>query len=148
MSFKANEECVEIFMNTFYALLLSEADRCSYHRAAKDARLALLRSRGRRSRLTRKVQLSDYIVPVLYLNRRLVAEQVELQSPGKMIDFANTVARDTYSSWPELPTLLGRDIDMFRAEAQLLAQPNQKLLLLHGEGGCGKTTLLKYASQW
>jgi hypothetical protein len=206
MSYKATEEAVEIFMSTFYTNLLQDAEHQSFHRAANSARLALLHTRNRRARHMQKVQLSDYIVPVLYLNQRLASLPLppqpslatRLSDVFKMALFAlgNIVAiclehsiglnplssnRTSWASFPllhffigflsyfarsrflqnlilgkqdstptppVLPALLGRDLDILQLEIQFLSQYDQKTMLLHGQGGCGKTVLIKHACQW
>jgi hypothetical protein len=152
MAYRVVDEAVEIFMSAFYHCLL--IDGLSVHHAARISRLALMKSRSRRARYMCKVQLSDYIVPVVYISNPDDRKGSSAQSltattfsePG--LTSMKYVSSLTQPSDAMLPTRLGsfgRDSDILSLKL-LLASSG--LVLLHGPGGCGKSELLSYVCHW
>ncbi len=107
------------------------------------------------------IQLSDYLVPVLYQTSLPHIEQYLEATTG--LGFGRFVASDLAGVLKSIlpPTLipksgfdaerhyqselLGRDIDVLQLENLLSIQ---KMIMMHGQGGCGKTALLKYCCKW
>jgi hypothetical protein len=156
MAYKVVEEAVEIYMNAFYQSLL--INKAFPEEASRIARLALINNRQRRAILMYHVNLSDYIVPVFYTSLNISsplinAEDVKYGTVSSYLDQALNSIK-TLSPFERPITapldsgdqsLIGRDIDILSLEF-LLSTSRQ--VLLHGQGGCGKTELLRYVCQW
>ncbi|KAE9378275.1 hypothetical protein N431DRAFT_452391 [Stipitochalara longipes BDJ] len=157
MAYKIVEEAVEIFMNAFYQSLLIK--KASAEEASRIARLALINNRQRRAMLMYNVNLSDYIVPVFYTSVNISSPLIKTED----IKYGNTISSyldQALNSIKHLSpferpiiapldssdqALIGRDIDILSLEF-LLSTSRQ--ILLHGQGGCGKTEFLRYVCQW
>jgi phage terminase large subunit-like protein len=159
MAYRVVEEAVEIFMAAFYQSLLARG--ASVHDATHVARAALLRNQSRRARYMHNVQLADYIVPVHY------ASSSHLDPPG-INDVVGTgeagvssYVQRIFASLKQItpsgpaaggplrkdmpPGFLGRDYNILSLEMLLSVS---RLVLVHGQGGVGKTELLRSAFQW
>ena len=157
MAYKVVEEAVEIFMNVFYQSLLLKG--ASVQDAAQLSRLALRKNRSRRAPYMYNVQLSDYIVPVLYASLPtpdLFKVSINLEPRGTI--FSNLehvlnsikpfspIKRETKNTMmPMRRDLTGRDSDVLSLELLLSIT---RVVLLHGQGGCGKSELLRYVCRW
>ncbi|KAG7284761.1 hypothetical protein NEMBOFW57_009372 [Staphylotrichum longicolle] len=153
MAYKVVEESVEIFMGSFYRSLLAHG--MTVTDAARTARSELLRNQSRRAHYMLTVQLADYIVPVVYVSS--IATDANTVSPEK-VPFAS-VRRTLESIKQAVPShrlsakakthrprlLSGRDCDIVKLETLL---PVARLVFLHGQGGIGKTELLRYLCRW
>ncbi|KAF5697688.1 CHAT domain-containing protein [Fusarium globosum] len=134
MGYKVTEEAVEIFMSAFYHSLLIEG--ASIEHATRTARSALLRNRSRRAWYMQRVQLADFFVPVLYVSK------LSYEAPETEHTITASSSRQETDS---LQGLLGRDYNILSLETHLSVSP---LVLLYGQGGVGKTELLRYACSW
>ncbi|OAQ59803.1 CHAT domain-containing protein [Pochonia chlamydosporia 170] len=156
MACKVTEEAVDIFMGAFYQLLL--ADGSSIEDATRAGRRSLLRSWSRRASYMYQVQLADYIVPVLYISK--AAPEVA-KSNGSFFSMAKSMLSSVMQYAPAATTaringsaehrtkqqegLPGRDFNILSLEVLLSVSP---VVLLHGQGGVGKTKFLQYACRW
>ncbi|KAJ9649254.1 hypothetical protein H2199_000028 [Coniosporium tulheliwenetii] len=156
-AYKVVDEAVEIFMDVFYQSLLIKG--VSVQDAARMSRLALMKSRSRRARYMQYVQLSDYIVPVPYTScpkRDPAGTLIDLKPRGTVFSYLEKVltsinhvsptkreAGDTMI--PVRQELIGRDSDILSLELPLSVS---RVILLHGQGGCGKSELLRYVCRW
>lgn len=157
MAYKVVDEAIEIFMNVFYQCLLIK--KLSVQAAVRMSRLALLKRRGRRARYMHQVQLLDFIVPVVYKLDLSTDVANKLTSPkvdkAVLIDFGKLLAsiervlpsgrRIADSFLPVQQQLVGRAADILSLEILL---SSCRLILVHGQGGCGKSELLRYACGW
>lgn len=155
MAYKVSEEAVEIFMDAFYTSLL--VDLASVEEATYHSRLALLRNQSRRAPLMLRVELADHIIPVLYDSNLSYKKSTATESKIKMGNLA--AARRMVASvmaqavlvvrWAtgtnSPPVLLGRDWDLLSLETYLSAFSK---VFLHGQGGVGKTEVLRYACRF
>lgn len=132
-------------MASFYDLLLTKG--LDLVEAVQVSRLAMLRAPSRRARFLVKVDLVDYIVPVFYQNLEATPLKVLANTPDKgfmeRLLAKLSIRKEEPSSLSQ--EMLGRDIHILELELLLSIR---KLILLYGQGGCGKTTLLKYCSWW
>ncbi|KAG7284484.1 hypothetical protein NEMBOFW57_010859 [Staphylotrichum longicolle] len=152
MAYKVVEEAVEIFMNSFYQSLLAES--ASVQDATRVARSALLRNKTRRARYMHNVQVLDYMVPVLYTSASTFATTESTDSifsVDRMLASVRQLSTTTlnWTPWrskaPQAKALLGRDYNILSLEVLLSVS---RLVLLHGQGGVGKTELLRYVGEW
>jgi hypothetical protein len=142
IAYQVNEEAVEIFMKNFYQGLLVK--RVDIIQAAERSRVALLKDPGRRASLRHEVILKDYIVPVVYRSENtppLALPQVKISLKKRLMQ--KITVRHNILDQPI--HLIGRDTHILELELLLTVQ---KLLLLRGQGGCGKTALLQYCVWW
>ncbi|KAK4186668.1 CHAT domain-protein [Podospora australis] len=158
MSYKIVEEAVEIFMSAFYQSLL--AQQVSINTATRVARSALLQNKSRRAKYMHNVQLSDYIVPVLYTRAPTLEIDAGVDAQEKSGPFRSyitklltSIKQVTPGPWKTTeivpravpPSLEGRDFNILTLEMLLSAS---RVILMHGQGGCGKTELLRYVCKW
>lgn len=156
MAYEVVEEAVEIFMDAFYQSLLIKD--VSVQDAARLSRLALRKNRSRRAPYMYNVQLFDYIVPVLYTSRPTpdpVEASTSLESRGTIfsyfekvltsIKYVFPIKRETRDTMIPIRNLTGRDSDVLSLELLLSIT---RVILLHGQGGCGKSELLRYVCHW
>ncbi|KAL8668378.1 MAG: hypothetical protein Q9168_006989 [Polycauliona sp. 1 TL-2023] len=153
MAYEVVEEAVEIFMDVFYQSLLIKG--LSVQDAVRSSRLALRENRSRRAPYMHNVELSDYMVPVLYTScwielssefelRSTIPSRLEhVQTPFESVPSINRGTRGT--KIPVQRDLTGRDSDVLSLELLLSVT---RLVLVHGEGGCGKSELLRYVCRW
>ncbi|EJT79452.1 hypothetical protein GGTG_04536 [Gaeumannomyces tritici R3-111a-1] len=171
MSFKVVDEAVEIFTDVFYTSLL--LNRRPVKEAARLSRLALLQNPQRRALHMYSVRLMDYIVPVLYRRTRkdVATDDFAKAACGGSPNRVSNVMLWNFAAilW-NFATLLwnfaslqpndrlckrykgdvdheivGRDADILHLESALSARG---LMLLYGQGGCGKTALMRYCAKW
>lgn len=157
MAYKVVEEAVELFMSAFYQSLL--VNGTSVESASRIARLGLIRNRQRRAIYMYNVNLSDHIVPVLYTSvasgsplsqtEGAKADSTTLSYLDKTLTSIKSLSplkqRGTMSLDSVGQVLMGRDIDILSLESVLAAS---RLVLLNGQGGCGKSEFLRHACQW
>lgn len=153
MAYKVVEESVEIFMGSFYQSLLGHGMKVTD--AARAARSELLRNQSRRAHYMLTVQLADSMVPVVYVSSIATdantarSEKVPFASVRRTLaSIKQAVPSQRLSPKAKMhaPRLLsGRDSDIVKLETLL---PVARLVLLHGQGGIGKTELLRYVCRW
>lgn len=162
MSYKATESAVEVFMDALYqGLLIRGLDVLE---ASHAARAIMLKHPQRRAPYFMKaIDIVDYIVPVLYhcSDRTPLRPRADLpmtvQPPAG--SGGSLLARLASLFWGLVPAaaepapvplsrrsaLVGRETHILELEL-LLASTRH--ILLYGQGGCGKTALLRHCSQW
>lgn len=128
------EQTVEVFIRILYQSLLLK--RTSISEAVHNARLQLVRSRIRRAHFRQEVHLEDFGVPVLYQNIQSTDGALE-----RSADAPDVVELDDVDINP----MFGRGHDILELELRIVTG---RLLLIHGQGGIGKTTLLHYCASW
>ncbi|KAK1755543.1 hypothetical protein QBC47DRAFT_322355 [Echria macrotheca] len=156
MAYKVVEEAVEVFMSAFYQALV--ANRASVLDATRIARSALLHNQSRRARYMHTVNLADYIVPVLYTSAAeadLSTAESASESSGITALFEKVVGSLKKVSLTQgslsrtnvdlAQSLLGRDYNVLSLEVLLSVS---RIVYLHGQGGVGKTELLRYVCEW
>ena len=128
------EQTVEVFIRILYQSLLLK--RTSISEAVHNARLQLVRSGIRRAHFRQEVHLEDFAVPVLYQNIQSTDGALE-----RSADAPDVVEFDDVDITP----MFGRGHDILELELRIVTG---RLLLVHGQGGIGKTTLLHYCASW
>ncbi|KAL8994420.1 MAG: hypothetical protein Q9169_005607 [Polycauliona sp. 2 TL-2023] len=152
MAYEVVDEAVEIFMRSFYQSLFITG--VSVHDAARISRLALRYNRSRRAPYMYNVQLSDYIVPVLSTlcaSSDPAEASTTLGSRSTIFSCSENVQNSPIEPGTRDPMtpiqrdLTGRDSDVLALELLLSIT---RVVLLHGQGGCGKSKLLRYVCRW
>ncbi|KAA9373900.1 tetratricopeptide repeat protein [Microbispora cellulosiformans] len=136
------------FMTAFYDRLFS-GDRVADAVTAGRARLAL---RNERPSLRGKLPLADWVVPVHYLRRDVSFPDLRTErrdtSVDDMLDRLRTGSDGSAlvgDDLAEVGTFVGRDGLFYTLEA---AARLQRVVILHGPGGTGKTELAKAFGRW
>ena len=113
-------------------------------RAILAGRRALAAEKDRRAYMNERVELEDWLLPVVHENRPLAFTFQDMSPEEETRWWAAQAVRT-----PEPPTaygFFGRDLDVLRIEKALLTRRN--ILLVQGMGGSGKTTLLRHLMHW
>ena len=138
------------FMTAFYERLFA-GDRVSDAVTAGRARLA---RNALRPSPKGKMPLSDWVVPVHYLRRDAhfpyLRERATGPRDGLSLDAALDRIRDRHAVDPRDPlapreAFVGRDGQFYTLE---VAVRLQRVVVLHGSGGTGKTELAKAFGRW
>ena len=108
------------------------------------ARRLLHDDKNRRAYYQYTIDLEDWILPVVYQHRRA---DVKLR-PFTSEEWAAWLKADVAVHKGPDPAygFFGRDLDVLRIEKRLLTAGN--ILLVHGMGGVGKSTLLHHLGGW
>ena len=130
------------FIPAFYECLFSTGKVSEAMRAGRGRMLR----QPERDSITGKVQLQDWVVPVLY--QQLPAESAilpKLQAGRKPDEDASILPEDARVDGDY--GFIGRGRDIQRLERAVLRQP-QAAILIHGQAGVGKTSLVKGFLRW
>jgi tetratricopeptide (TPR) repeat protein len=107
-------------------------------------RQELLHHKVRRAYLNQKIDLEDWVLPIVYQNRDVPFE-LQPMTPKEETAFYQKAA-ELYKAPQPGYGFIGRDLDILHIEKRLLMKRN--LLLIRGMGGAGKTTLLRHLAEW
>lgn len=142
-----------------YAVAAAEFMAAFYERLFAGDTLSQAVSAGRRRMYERpgrpspagEMPLADWAVPVHYLRRDVRFPGLERERPqerplGEMLDSIRAGPEHTGATALEpVGTFIGRDAVFYELEA---ATRLQRVVLLHGSGGSGKTELAKAFGRW
>jgi tetratricopeptide (TPR) repeat protein len=142
MAYSVKVSAAKLFMQTLYDNLFKQA---ALNTAIRLARLALFNQKTRNAYFNTKIDLEDWLLPVVY-QRQSVALPLREFTDDEEIDYWEQEAQ-RYQVPDNTPHgFVGRDLDVLAVESRLLAQRN--ILLIQGMGGAGKTTLLHHLGAW
>jgi tetratricopeptide (TPR) repeat protein len=143
MGYSVTVSAAELMMRTLYQKLFENDDLTV---AIRHARAELYNHKERRAYFDQKIDLEDWLLPVVYQNAPVALQPRELTPPERAAWFESKAEEKSYI--PPEPTygFVGRDLDILQIEKRLLAKRN--LLLVRGMGGAGKTTLLRHLGGW
>lgn len=142
MRYSVSVSAARILMAALYQKLYQQIP---IEKAIAQARKELYRITTRQAAYNRKIELQDWLLPVVYQNGHPNLRLRAFTSDEEL----NFIQQQTIPTEirQDLPHgFFGRDLDILRIEKALLTQNN--ILLLQGMGGAGKTTLLKYVGAW
>jgi tetratricopeptide (TPR) repeat protein len=147
-SFRAMDSSMELFISFLYLKLL--VYDLNLHDSVALARKELLDQSNRRATLGRKVDLMDYVVPVVYRRQDIDIRNIQIKAPQvPSADEARIEDAWRYmTGFMDFLTpieLVGRDQDISLVETLLDICP---IVLLHGQGGIGKSALLRHFEWW
>jgi hypothetical protein len=141
MGYSVTVSAVEVMMESFYAQLF---DGHAAADAIRRARLEMFNQKERRAYFNQRIDLEDWMLPVVYQNQDL---QLTLREPTSQ-EQESYLIRDTQRH--QAPTIsygfVGRDLDVLEVERRLISDGN--ILLIRGMGGIGKSTLLHHLGNW
>jgi hypothetical protein len=138
MSYKALESAATITLRTFYDTLLGSSN--SFGEAARAARTQLRTHDVRPARYRQSVELTDWIVPVVYSTQQ--ALQARREDHAETSTASDGTEEETESIIEQLQFhngLLGRHFDILRFEKLALKSP---VTILLGVAGVGKTAFM------
>jgi hypothetical protein len=147
-SFRAMDSTMELFISFLYLkLLVYDLD---LHDSVALARKELLNQSDRKATLGRKVNLMDYIVPVVYRRQDIDTHDIRIKGPDvpSVAEMPIEDAWEYMNGFMEFITpieLIGRDQEISLVETLLEICP---IVLLHGQGGIGKSALLRHFQWW
>jgi tetratricopeptide (TPR) repeat protein len=144
MAYSVTVDAARLMVENLYRNLF---EQMPIDRALQRARRELHARKERKVSFGQKVDLEDWLLPVVYRNqavdlklRQMSPEEKKVYSlqQGKRLQFLET-SRTEYG-------FVGRDLDILKLEKGLIRNCN--MLMLCGMGGTGKTTLLRYLQDW
>ncbi|HEU4760511.1 MAG TPA: CHAT domain-containing protein, partial [Dehalococcoidia bacterium] len=141
MGYSVTVSAASLMMTTLYGQLFAGSDLAT---AIRRARLELFNQRSRRAYFDQRIDLEDWVLPVVYQNQELLLQPREL-TPEEGAEFYGSKA-EQYPFPKPAYGFHGRDVDILEIESRLLSRNN--LLLVQGMGGAGKTTLLRHLAAW
>src|SRR6266851_3264737 len=143
MGYSVTVSATELLMTTLYQRLFAGDDLTI---ASRHARTELANDKERQAYSNQKIELEDWLLPVVYQNRPVTLQPREFTQDERKDWFERKAEEQRYT--PPDPTygFVGRDLDILRIEKRLLTRRN--ILLVRGMGGAGKTTLLRHLAAW
>ena len=144
MAYSVTVDAARLLVTQLYGELFGSV---SLERALQKARRELYARKGRSVYFGQRVELEDWLLPVVYRNgvvdlklrRMYPEEETEYFTRRAMrFQFGNQFATE-YG-------FVGRDLEILKLEKGLIRNGN--ILMLYGMGGTGKTTLLRYLQDW
>ncbi|HJT56452.1 MAG TPA: CHAT domain-containing protein, partial [Ktedonobacteraceae bacterium] len=143
MGYSVTVSAAEQLMQTLYKQLLANDD---FSIAIRHGRSELYNHRERRAYFDQKIDLQDWLLPVVYQNQP-VRLSVRDFTPEESKAYFEDLAEEARHTAPEPQYgFVGRDLDILSIEKRLLTRRN--ILLVRGMGGAGKTTLLRHLDAW
>jgi tetratricopeptide (TPR) repeat protein len=143
MGYSITVSAAELLMTTLYQRLFA-GDELTV--AIRHARTELANDKERLAYFDQKIELEDWLLPVVYQNRPVTLQPREFTPDERSVWFERKAEEKRYT--PPDPTygFVGRDLDILRIEKLVLTRRN--ILLVRGMGGAGKTTLLRHLAAW
>jgi tetratricopeptide (TPR) repeat protein len=143
MGYSVTVSAAELLMTTLYQRLFAGDDLTV---AIRHARTELANDKERLAYFDQKIELEDWLLPVVYQNKPITLQPREF-TPDERKDWFERKAEEQRYTPPD-PTygFVGRDLDILHIEKRLLTRRN--ILLVRGMGGAGKTTLLSHLAVW
>ena len=143
MAYSVTVTAAEKSMPALYEQLSEGADPVA---AVHAARRELFEHRGRRAYFDQRLDLEDWMLPVVFGQRPL---QVGLRA---MTDAEQAEFFERSADVGDEPAteygFVGRDLDIQAIERRLLASRDSNELLIRGMAGAGKSTLLAHLAWW
>jgi hypothetical protein len=143
MGYSVTVSAAELMMSTLYQHLFAGDDRAV---AIRHARSELYNNKERRAYFDQKIDLEDWLLPVVYQNQPVTLQPREFTQEERTDWFERKAEEKRYTPPDPQYGFVGRDIDILQIEKRLLTKRN--ILLVRGMGGAGKTTLLRHLAAW
>ena len=140
MAYSVTVSAAELMMPVLYRALFEGAP---LDEAVRRMRLHLEKATTRRARFNRRIDLEDWMLPVLYQRKPVRLETRRLYPDEELARLAQKEGlRDVETA---LGPFLGRDVDILEIERRLIAR---NVVLIYGGGGTGKSTLIAHLGYW
>ena len=143
MGYSITVTAAQLLMETLYKQLFAKHDLAT---SIRYARQELYNRKERQALFNQKINLDDWLLPVVYQNQAQNLTVREFTPDEASTYYTKQAQRE--KEQPRTPTygFVGRDVDILQIEKRLLTQRN--ILLVRGMGGAGKTTLLQHLHTW
>ncbi len=155
MAYSITVSAAKLTITKLYTELFKEKN---INEALRLSRRELFNNKERAARYNQKINLEDWLLPVVYCHQQVNLNLREFTLPEKR---EYLLQRSKSYRFPT-PTygFVGRDLEILKIEKRLLGRgfrrpsthdsvvETNNVLLLQGMGGTGKTTLLNYLRQW
>jgi len=146
MSYSVYVEAARLFMLRFYETLVDAQTIGAAVRASRDS---LMTSPWRIPSTDKGVTLKDWFVPLLYQRGADSAPLAKVRKPRRKAKprFRQPAEGENLGAFPPSPRygFVGRSREGLDLERRLL---NHKVVVMHGFGGIGKTTLAREVAYW
>jgi tetratricopeptide (TPR) repeat protein len=147
MGYTVTVSAAERLIKTLYGQLLNGAELAV---AVRRARQDLYADKSRRAYYGQRIELEDWLLPVLYRHhdQKLPLREFTREEQTAYYDLqqARYTRQEQTAYRHPVYGFFGRDLDILHIETRLLSRRN--LLLVRGMGGAGKTTLLHHLGDW
>jgi hypothetical protein len=143
MGYSVTVSAAELLMSALYQRLFAGDDLAI---AIRYARTELYNNKERRAYFDQKIDLEDWLLPVVYQNQPVTLQPREFTHEERTAWFEHKAEEKRYTPPDPQYGFVGRDIDILQIEKNLLTKRN--ILLIRGMGGAGKTTLLRHLAAW
>lgn len=145
MAYSVSVTAAECLMEELYQALFDGSE------LAAGLRLGRLELNNRKDRLglfNTRVELEDWVLPVLYQNRPVSVRMRPFEAEEEKAFYQKKAGAFPFPQ-PEYG-FVGRDLDVLKIERRLLREEPtpSNMLLVRGMGGAGKTTLLRHLAAW
>ncbi len=143
MGYSVTVSAARLLMENLYKQLFAKHDLAT---SIRFARQELYNHKQRQAHFQYKIDLEDWLLPVVYQNQPQHLTVREFTPEEQVAYYTLKAQRD--SEKPPEPTygFVGRDVDILQLEKRLLTKRN--IVLVRGMGGAGKTTLLQHLRTW
>ena len=143
MGYSVTVSAAALLMQRLYSELFAGREPAQ---ATALARRTLHDQKERRANFNQRIDLEDWVLPVLYESQptRLLTREF---TPEESSAYYGRRAQ-RYRPAPLSYGFLGRDLDILRIERRLLGEGGRNMLLVQGMGGAGKSTLLRHLAEW
>jgi hypothetical protein len=143
MGYSVTVSAAELLMSALYQRLFAGDDLAI---AIRHARTELYNNKERRAYFDQKIDLEDWLLPVVYQNQPVTLQPRDFTPEERTAWFEHKAEEKRYTPPDPQYGFVGRDIDVLQIEKSLLTKRN--ILLIRGMGGAGKTTLLRHLAAW
>ncbi len=143
MSYSITVSAAELFIRTLYTRLFAWDDLSV---AILHARTELYNHRERRAYYGQRINLDDWLLPVIYQNQSMRLSPRDFTPEERAAWFERKAVEEQYTPPDPTYSFVGRDLDILAIEKRLLTKRN--ILLIRSMLGAGKTTLLKHLAAW
>ena len=140
MAYSVTVSAAKLTMTKLYTELFKEKN---INEALRLSRRELFNQKERKASYNQKINLEDWLLPVVYCHRQVNLNLREFTLAEKR-EYLLQRSKDYRFPTPTYG-FVGRDLEILKLEKALL---RHNILLLQGMGGTGKTTLLNYLRQW
>lgn len=150
MSYSVTASVAALMMSELYSKLLDKADLAH---ALCHARRALDNKKERRAYFNERIDLEDWMLPVVYQSGGAQAKSalnLRYLTPVEQAEYWERKV-ELYEAPEPTYGFVGRDLDILEVERRALRTGEGKrrnILLIQGMGGSGKTALLKHLMEW
>jgi tetratricopeptide (TPR) repeat protein len=144
MAYSVTVDAAKLLVTQLYGELFAGV---AIDRALQRARRALHGRKERSVYFGQKVDLEDWLLPVVYRNQNVDLKLRRMYPEEQEAYFAAAGARFQFGQGFRTEYgFVGRDLEILQIERGLIREGN--VLMLYGMGGTGKTTLLQYLRDW